>query len=121
MAMIHDPMVDPIVSASMNQLFLLAGPIKMTRYPEKQKLAKLIEYWPALKKECIKERLAFCMAMHQRLGKDSPAALLDLDLFKEICSYITPTNFIKDQEAIDAFIQKLEAMQNHKKDSCIIC
>lgn len=50
----------------------------------------IISAWPRLVETSASMRLSFCLAMHERVGSSSPAHILVREIFREICSYLTP-------------------------------
>ena len=74
-------------------------------------IAGLLKVWPTVASNSKARMLTFCMAMHDRVGADSPGNLLSQYLFQEICSYLKPEAItlriaviIQDIEAITALL-----------------
>lgn len=57
---------------------------------------KLLRSWPQLVETSRNSRNTLCLAMHPRLGANSPTQALPREMFAEICSYLTPSALAQD-------------------------
>ena len=101
-----------------NSVIAILPPLRAARCMGYRELAELLEIWPLVDTGSKASRLAFCMAMHPRIGANSSAKVLSQYLFQEICSYIRPSVLIDDPRAIEDYKRICE--QQQAQSSCII-
>lgn len=110
-----------IDSLNMQHILIAAlPPLKTAQCIGYREIAELLEIWPILDAGSRASRLAFCMAMHPRLGAQSSAKVLSQHLFQEICSYIRPSVLIDDPNAIEDY-RHIYEQQQKAQQTCIIC
>lgn len=83
-------------------------------------IVELLRSWQKVVSVSDAERSAFCMAMHPRVGANSPASVLSQYEFQEICSYLRPQ--IDDPAATEyRQLCKQPRQQRQPQDVCTIC
>jgi ankyrin repeat protein len=95
-------------------------PLKIAARIGNREIAELLRSWPIVVSGSRAGRLAFCMAMHRRVGADSPANVLHQYLFQEICSYLRPSVLIDDDEAVASYRRIYEQQQRQTQGWCTI-
>lgn len=93
-----------------------------------QAVIDLLGSWPAMMSAVVAwskaARLAFCMAMHPRVGVDSSANVFPREIFQEICNYLRPSVLMDDPQAVEyckrIYEQQQAQQQSQAKSWCVI-
>ncbi len=85
------------------------------------KIAAFLISWAAVVSGSKASRLAFCMAMHPRVGADSIANVFPKNVFQEICSYLRPSVLIDDPQAVEDYKHTYKQQQAEQWQSQSWC